>query len=100
MCLNDAVVNSTPRIGKYINKFELYRQCLLRRAKNIRMNEIENASCVSIVLNTFNVLKRERYKLGSNRILGKVYYGLYICTWTVTNNKENYKFVYDCYLIN
>ena len=62
------------------------------------MNEIENASCVSIVLNTFNVLKRERYKLGSNRILGKVYYGLYICTWTVTNNKENYKFVYDCYL--
>ena len=25
-CLQDAVINSAPRIGKYINKQELYRQ--------------------------------------------------------------------------
>ena len=26
-CLQDALINYAPRIGKFINKLELYRQC-------------------------------------------------------------------------
>ena len=33
-CLQDAVIISTHRIGKYINKVELYRQCPPIRAKD------------------------------------------------------------------
>ena len=33
-CLQDSVIDSTPRIGKYINKLELYRQCPPIRAKD------------------------------------------------------------------
>ena len=32
-CLQDAVINSAPRIGKFINKQELYRQCPPRRVR-------------------------------------------------------------------
>ena len=39
-CLKDAVINSAPRIGKYINKQELYRQCPHRRVKDSNMSEI------------------------------------------------------------
>ena len=32
-CLQDSVITSAPRIGKYINKLELYKQCPPRRVK-------------------------------------------------------------------
>ena len=39
-CLQDAVINYAPRIGKFINKLELYRQCPPRRVKNSHISEI------------------------------------------------------------
>ena len=39
-CLKDAVTNSEPRIGKYTNKLELYRQCPPRIVKYTKMSEI------------------------------------------------------------
>ena len=50
-CLQDAVINSAPRIGKFINKQELYRQCPPRRVKNYHISEIENFECVINVMN-------------------------------------------------
>ena len=35
-CLKYSIINSAPRIGKYINKLELYRQCLPRRVKDMK----------------------------------------------------------------
>ena len=49
-CLQDAVINYDPMIGKYINKLELYRQCPTRRVKDKKMSEIENTSCVKNVM--------------------------------------------------
>ena len=53
--LQDAVINSAPRIGKFINKLELYRQCPPRRVKNSHISEIENSSCVINVMNVTTV---------------------------------------------
>ena len=50
-CLQDAVINSAPRIGNFINKLELYRQCPPRRVKNSHISEIENSSCVRNFMN-------------------------------------------------
>ena len=49
-CLQDAVINSAPRFGKYINKLELYRKCPPRRVKDTKMSEIENTACVRSVM--------------------------------------------------
>ena len=49
-CLQDAVINSAPRIGKYIDNHELYRQCPPRRVKDTNISEIENNSCVRNVM--------------------------------------------------
>ena len=59
-CLQDAVINSTPKIGKYINKLELYRQCPPRRVKDTKMSEIENISCVRNVIRVTPVSGIER----------------------------------------
>ena len=48
-CLQDAAINSDPRIEKCINKQELYRQCPPRRVKDSNIYEIENTSCVRIL---------------------------------------------------
>ena len=45
-CLKDAVINFAPRIGKYIDKQELYRQFPHRKAEDTNISEIENTSCV------------------------------------------------------
>ena len=50
-CLQDAVINSAPRIGKFINKLELYRQCPPRRVKNSHISEIENCPHVRNFMN-------------------------------------------------
>ena len=39
-CLQEAVINYAPRIGKFINKEELYRQFPPIRVKDIKMTEI------------------------------------------------------------
>ena len=39
-CLQDTVITSAPRIGKYINKIKLYNQCPTRRVKDTNMSEI------------------------------------------------------------
>ena len=45
-CLHDAVINSDPRIEKYINKHEFYRQLTPRIMKDSNMNKIESFSFV------------------------------------------------------
>ena len=49
-CLQDALINYAPSIGKYIDKHELYRQYSHRRVKDKNMFEIENTSCVRNVM--------------------------------------------------
>ena len=49
-CLQDSVINSSTRIGKYIKKKELYRQCPPRKVKDSNISEIENTSCVRNVI--------------------------------------------------
>ena len=49
-CLQDAVIKSAPRIGKYIDKQELYRQFPPRKVKDTNISEIENTSCVRNVM--------------------------------------------------
>ena len=39
-CLQDAVINSAPRIEKYINKLKLYRKCPPRRVEDTKISEI------------------------------------------------------------
>ena len=54
-CLQDAVINSAPSIGKYIDKNELYRQCPPRKVKYSNISEIENTSCVRNVMKVTQV---------------------------------------------
>ena len=56
-CLKDDVINSEPRVGKYINKMELYRQCPPRSAKDTKMTEIENNLCVRSVMKVNQVVR-------------------------------------------
>ena len=37
-CLQDAVINSAPMIGKYIDRHELYRQCYPRKVKDTNIS--------------------------------------------------------------
>ena len=46
-CLQDAVINSAPRIGSFFNKLELYRQCPPRRVKDSLISDIVNSSFLS-----------------------------------------------------
>ena len=78
--LHDAIINSAPMIGKYVNKHELYRQFPPRRVKETNMNEIENSSCVINVMTVTPILEIEREKWDPNSILRNFNYGFYICT--------------------
>ena len=49
-CLQDVVISSAPRIGKYINKLEFYRQFPPRTVKDSKIYEIENNSCMRSVM--------------------------------------------------
>ena len=80
ICLQDAVINSAPRIGKYINKLELYRQYPPRKVKDKKMSEIENTSCVKNVMRVSSVYGIEIEPWGVAIILRRVNYGVYICT--------------------
>ena len=59
-CLQDAAINSAPRIWKYINKHELYRQYPPRRVKDKNMLEIEKTSCVRNFMQVTPVFGIER----------------------------------------
>ena len=58
-CLQDAVINSIPIIGNFMNKQELCRQFPPRRVRDSNISEIENNSCVRNVMKVtpaFNLL--------------------------------------------
>ena len=59
-CLKDAVINSAPRIEKYIDKQEFYRQCPPIKVKDTNISEIENTSCVRNVMKVTPVYGIER----------------------------------------
>ena len=65
----DAVINSAPRIGKFINKRKSYRQCPPRRVKDSHISEIENSSCVRNIMNVTPVSGIERVAWGADSIL-------------------------------
>ena len=70
-CLIYSVINSSPSIGKYINKIEFYNKCPPIRVKNKNMSEIENYSCVITVMNLTTVLNIEGQPWGASSILRK-----------------------------
>ena len=86
-CLQDAVINSAPRIGKFINKQELYRQCPPRRVKNSHISEIENCACVTNVMNITPISGIEEVAWGAAIIMRTVNDGVYICVCNVHNVK-------------
>ena len=73
-CLQDAVINSAPSIGKYIDKQELYIQFPPRKVKDTNISDIENTSCVSNVMNVTSVFGIERKPWGAACIMIKVNY--------------------------
>ena len=85
--LQDAVINSAPRIGKFINKMELYRQCPPRGVNDSHISEIENSSCVRNVMNVTPVSVIEIVARGAASILKTVNDGVYICVFNVKNVK-------------
>ena len=72
LCSKDAVINSAPRIGKYINKLELYRQFPPRRVEDTKMSEIENTSCVRNFMRVNPVSGIEREPWGAAIIIIRV----------------------------
>ena len=62
-CLKDAVINFAPRIGKYIDKQELYRQFPHRKAKDTNIYEIESTSCMrnGMMVTPLSVIEREAW---------------------------------------
>ena len=82
-CVQDAVINSVPRIGKFINKQELYRQCLPRRVKDSNISEIENTSCVRNFMKVTTVSGIEQVAWGAASIMRRVNDGVFICKYNV-----------------
>ena len=98
-CLHDAIINAAPRIGREINKFGLYRQCLPRRAKDKEIKELEKCECVSSVMTTEPILNMDRSKMGTLVILMRIYGGVYVCNCNVysygSKKFTQHAFVYD-----
>ena len=59
-CLQDAVIISDPRIGKYIDKQEFYRKCPPRIVKDTNISDIENTSYMRNVMKVNPVSGIER----------------------------------------
>ena len=83
LCLQDAVINSAKRIGKFIDKQELYRTCPPRRVKDSNISKIENTLCVRNVLEVTVVYGIERVHWGPASILRRVNDGFFIYTCNV-----------------
>ena len=89
--LQYAAINSAPRIGTYINKLELCRQCPPRRVKDTRMSKIENISCVRNVMRVTPVSGIEREPWVKASILRRVNDGVYICTCSFKSDQYKCK---------
>ena len=87
-CLQDSVINSAPRIGKYIDQQELYRQCPPRKMKDSNISEIENTSCVRNVTEVTPVSGIEREPWGAACILRRVNDVVFICTCNVQSDES------------
>ena len=74
-CLQDDIINSAPRIGKYIDKHGFYRQCRPRRVKDTNILYIENTSCVRNVMKVTPVFVIEREPWGEACIMIQINYG-------------------------
>ena len=68
-CLQYAVINSAPRIGKFMNKLELYRHFPPRRVKDSHISEIEDSARVRNFMNITPVSGIEEVKWGAASIL-------------------------------
>ena len=79
-CLQDAIINSAPRIGKYINKLELYNQCPPRGLKDTKMIKIKNTLCERSVVNVNPLFQIEIELWGDASILRTVNNGVFICS--------------------
>ena len=101
-CLQDAVINSDPRIGKYIDKHELYRQYPPRKVKDTNISEIENTSCMRNVMKVTPVSGIQREPWGSACILRIINDGVFICTCNFKSDEYKFctkhAFVYYGYL--
>ena len=82
-CLQDAVINSSQRIVKFINKQELYRQCLPRRVKDSNIYEIENTSYEINFRKVTTVSGIEQVAWGAASITRRVNDGVFICACNV-----------------
>ena len=83
LCLHYAVIKSSPRVGKNINKHEFDRKCLTIRVKDTKMNEIKIYSCVINFMIVTPVLNKEIEQWGEFSVLIKVNYVVYICSCSV-----------------
>ena len=86
-CFQYFVINSTPRIGKYLNKMELYKQLPPRKLKDKKMTEIENTSFVINVMKVTPVIRIEIEDLGSANIIRRFYDIVYICTCSLRSDE-------------
>ena len=84
--LQDAVINSAPRIGKYIDKQELYRQCPPIKVKDSNISEIENTSCVINVIEVTPVFGIERVPCDTASILRRVNDIVFIFTYNIQSD--------------
>ena len=82
-CLQDAIINSAPIIGKFTNKQELYRQCPPRRVKGSNISVMENTSCVRNFMKVTPVYEIEQVAWGAASIMKIVNDGVSICTCNV-----------------
>ena len=98
-CFPNAVINSVPRFGKYINKLKFYRKCPTRRVKDTKIYDIENTSCVKNVMRVTPFSRIEREPRGATIILRGINYRVYIFTCSVRSDEYKYKtkhaFVFD-----
>ena len=62
------MINSSPSIGKYTNKHELYRKLTPRRVNDTNTNKIESYTCVRNFMTVTPVLNTGIEKWGAGRI--------------------------------
>ena len=98
-CLQDAVINYAPRVRRYIDKQEFYRQCPPRKVKDTNISEVENTSCVRNFMKVTPVSGKKIEPWGAACILRRVNYGVLIFTCNFQSDEYNcctkHAFVYD-----
>ena len=86
-CLQYSVIDYAPRIGKYIDKQELYRQCPPIKLKDTNISQIENTSCVINFMKVTPVSLIEIETWGSACILIIFNNVVFICTCNVKSDE-------------